>query len=536
MAILSYGQVGWRSAAVAPSSGQDADALAFITAAAITNTTQQNAINTLVTDLKSYGLWTKMKALYPMVGGTATSHKFNLKDPRDLDAAFRLVFNGGWTHSSTGAKPNGTTGYADTNLTPSTSLSQNSTHISYYSRTNTPYAGHDFGVFGITPQASLYGAIKYVDGKSYFRVNRNTGAGESSLTMTSSSVFFMLNRVAGYSGESLFVNNTKTSFTQTSTGLSNYKVPLGALSNNGIYQFFSIRESAFASIGDGLTDTEAANFYTAVQKYQSTLGRQIGTPIVSDTDAQAFVNAAVITDVTQANAINTLVSDLKTANIWTKMKAIYPFVGGTATTHKFNLKDPRDLDAAYRLVFNGGWTHSATGALPNGTTGYADTKLNVNTALDGTNSHLSYYSRTTAVPGAGKDYYMMGAYDLPNSRYYAIDVYGATPNVYSSLGNFINATDKTIANTKGLFLIKKESNNNQKVIINNTIIDTQTQLVTLKPNYNIGLAASINNSGVYGYSTFETAFASIGDGLTDAEATAFYTAVQAYQTTLSRNV
>ena len=54
-----------------------------------------------------------MKALYPFVGGTATSHKFNLKDPRDLDAAFRLQFNGGWTHNSNGVTPNGTNGYAD---------------------------------------------------------------------------------------------------------------------------------------------------------------------------------------------------------------------------------------------------------------------------------------------------------------------------------------------------------------------------------------------------------------------------------------
>jgi hypothetical protein len=28
------------------------------------------------------------------------------------------------------------------------------------------------------------------------------------------------------------------------------------------------------------------------------------------------------------------------------MQAIYPFIGGTAYSHKFNLKDPRDTDAA----------------------------------------------------------------------------------------------------------------------------------------------------------------------------------------------
>ena len=52
----------------------DADAQAFITAAAITNANQQTAINTLVVSLKSYGLWTKMKAIYPFVGGSASSH------------------------------------------------------------------------------------------------------------------------------------------------------------------------------------------------------------------------------------------------------------------------------------------------------------------------------------------------------------------------------------------------------------------------------------------------------------------------------
>ena len=121
---------------VSAGAGTDADAQAFITAAGITDATQQSAINTLVTDLKGYGIWTKMKAIYPFVGGTSSTHKWNLKDPRDLDAAFRLVFNGGGTHSSTVYKPNGTNGYADTKLSPSSVQTLNSTHISFYSRLN----------------------------------------------------------------------------------------------------------------------------------------------------------------------------------------------------------------------------------------------------------------------------------------------------------------------------------------------------------------------------------------------------------------
>jgi hypothetical protein len=47
---------------------------------------------------------------------------------------------------------------------------------------------------------------------------------------------------------------------------------IGASRNNANY--FN-NEIAFSSIGDGLTDTEAANFYTAVQAYQTTLSRQV---------------------------------------------------------------------------------------------------------------------------------------------------------------------------------------------------------------------------------------------------------------------
>ena len=120
-----------------------------------------------------------------------------------------------------------------------------------------------------------------------------------------------------------------------------------------------------------------------------------------DPDAQAFLTAASITNPTISGAINTLVVQMKTDNIWSKMKAIYPMVGGTASTHKFNLKDPRDLDAAFRLVFNGGWTHSANGAQPNGTNGFADTKLNQSANLILNSNHISCLLYTSPSPRDG---------------------------------------------------------------------------------------------------------------------------------------
>jgi hypothetical protein len=52
----------------------------------------------------------------------------------------------------------------------------------------------------------------------------------------------------------------------------------------------------------------------------------------------------------------------------------------------------------------------------------------------------------------------------------------------------------------------------------------------------IGGAIYKFSSPIYYYGNKEVAFASIGDGLTDAESIAFYTAVQAFQTSLGRQV
>jgi hypothetical protein len=274
MAILSYGQVGWRSAAVAPSGCgyADTDVCNFITTAAITNTTQQNAINTLVTDLKGYGIWSKMKAIYPFVGGTAAQHRFNLKLPTTNTSDFYGTFIGGGTHSSTGYLPNGSTGYMNTNLTPSAILGQNSTHVSYYSRTNNTSGGVDIGTRNAT--ATLTCILNDTDSKIYFRVNRSAGTAQSLTTIADSRLFYIINRTSS-TQELLFTNSTKNTFSANSTGLSTFPVFLGSLNDSGVAKFFGTKECAFASIGEGLTDTEASNLYAAVQKFQTTLGRQV---------------------------------------------------------------------------------------------------------------------------------------------------------------------------------------------------------------------------------------------------------------------
>jgi hypothetical protein len=263
-----------RTGVLASSGGviYDTDALAFITAANITDTTQKNAVNKLVVDLKAYSLWAKMKAIYPFLGGTASSHRFNLKAPTTNASDFYGTFVGGGTHSSTGYLPNGSTGYMNTNLTPSTSLSQNSTHVSYYSRTNNILGGVDVGTRNAT--ATLTGILNDTDSKIYFRINRSAGTANSIMAIADSRLFYILNRTSS-TQELLFTNATKNTFSANSSGLSTFPIFLGALNDSGVAKFFGSKECAFASIGDGLTDTDASNLYTAVQAFNTTLSRNV---------------------------------------------------------------------------------------------------------------------------------------------------------------------------------------------------------------------------------------------------------------------
>lgn len=256
----------------------DPDAQAFITAAAITDPTQQSAINTLVTDLKGYNIWTKMKALYPFVGGTASQHKWNLKDPRDLDAAFRLQFINGWTHSANGATPNGIDAYADTKFNPVTnSLAYNNNHLSYYSRTQ---VGSANAFYEIGSGSSANGGTSLFCRRSSDSAAYDCGTAASNRLLispiTDGRGFYVgsgINTNAGY----LFKNGVQQQIKNplTNVSMQGYNYYVGAFNEQNTTIYYSDKQCAFSSIGTGLTTTELANFYTAVQAFQTTLGRQV---------------------------------------------------------------------------------------------------------------------------------------------------------------------------------------------------------------------------------------------------------------------
>jgi hypothetical protein len=243
----------------------DSNVLSFIAEAGITDQTTVLALNNLVIGLKSNSIYTKMKAVYPFVGGTATTHKFNLVNPLNTDAAYRLVFTGGWTHSSTGALPNGTNGYADTFLNTSTALTLNSHSFGIYSRTSSIAATRCYGNYNgaVFLQHNIQAA------------NMFSGAAGVTFTANPSLVLMMGSRTASNlftayrAGVSLGTNAAVIA------SLPNLKFYLGARNDSGVASFFSNHELAFAFLGDGLSGSESATLFSLVQAFQTSLGRQI---------------------------------------------------------------------------------------------------------------------------------------------------------------------------------------------------------------------------------------------------------------------
>lgn len=256
-------------------SGFDADAQAFFdrvtTAGGSLSNTEKTAVNQLVLDMKSYSIWSKMKAIYPMVGASAAACEQNLKS-----SSFTGSFSSGWTYANTGITPNGTSAYMNTNLNTSTQLTQTSTHLSVYVRNNSKN-GNPYDIGNATSGGMIVNATYLIT--RYNTDSAYIGIADSSYgtsVASSDSRGFWVGATNGSLVQTLYRNgiSIKTG-TATSGSFANNNLYLGAANNGGSPSFFTDKQYALATIGDGLSSTEASNFYTAVQAFQTSLSRNL---------------------------------------------------------------------------------------------------------------------------------------------------------------------------------------------------------------------------------------------------------------------
>jgi hypothetical protein len=249
----------------------DPNAWSFVQVAGLTDSTQIQALYALVAGLKANGTWSKYLAIYPFIGGTADTHKLNLKDPQDLDSSYRITWNASVTHSNTGIS-SASGGYGDTNLNPTVAgMSASSVALVTYQEVGTSDNTVSIGVEGSSPfvewalAANTNSFFPAITSDGVYPADGGPDAGLFVATRNNATT------VQGY-------NNSGTSSVdsaQGSTVVPNLDFYLLASNQGGSAVATSATPLRFAAIGSGLTSTEVGNDYTVIQAFQAALGRAL---------------------------------------------------------------------------------------------------------------------------------------------------------------------------------------------------------------------------------------------------------------------
>lgn len=262
-----------------------------------------------------------------------------------------------------------------------------------------------------------------------------------------------------------------------------------------------------------------------------------------DTDATAVINAAGLSANAHKAYVNTMVTNCKSAGLWTKCTAIYGFIGGTAAAHKLNFKNPADTDAAFRLIFTGAaWTHDANGIKPAGGGAYADTKINAFTNLTLNDVHLSMMSSAFGLVFSSSTAAELGAQVGSTTTSRTVLVLRASnASIWDSYDTVISQGRNTFTNNSlnGLMGIGSRTAANNSVYYRGfftansiTVLNSISTTGGTPPNANIIIngynsANTVNVTRIY-------MFVSVGGGLTQIEADKLFKIVKSCQIIVDR--
>lgn len=240
----------------------------FLTASGITNATYSNALDTLVKDLRANNFLTKIKCWH-IYYGNLTKSKFNIINPIDSDANYRLNYFGTDTINDNGYNLSGTNSYANTHFIPLGFLSTDNCGITLISGTNnTPVKSDSFEIGGFV---RLYLAIRNVN-RFFGSAGRNpantanfdargiftsTRATPSTFSNIKNGVVQVItsNPTASFVNEKITVGNIIISGTVYANGYSNQRIQQ-------------------TLIHEGFTDAETATLHTLLSTFENSLGRK----------------------------------------------------------------------------------------------------------------------------------------------------------------------------------------------------------------------------------------------------------------------
>lgn len=265
----------------------DTDAIAYIseveTQGGTLSDTDKEAIDDLYIGLKADSIYTKLKLMYPFMGGTPDSHTINGISPTDADSTitWQIALTGSANHDSAGITiPASTEGAGTITDSPSTILTDiNDASWGYYYSNAVDANGFIIGQSassvgtGIRFQAyhetngTTTGVVYSAFGNATFASYNNgatpLGMWIGSRTSSTSVVLYKNGSSVGSSGES----NTGASLNTNSFVFFNADT-YGAGTTNEVRGTFG-----FLFVGEGLNGTQAGNMDSRISTFLTAVGR-----------------------------------------------------------------------------------------------------------------------------------------------------------------------------------------------------------------------------------------------------------------------
>jgi len=233
---------------------------------------QETAISTFYSDLVTAGIYSKMYAIWPFLGGTSGSNAIDFVNP---GGGFDLTFNGTWTHSNAAGSSTAAAAanYANTSFNPTTDATSVTTDFSFGL---TAVAGNNNGYHGIGTAAATYILVgDFTSADTFFGSGRNLPGSPG----YSVGAFTAVSRTASNAWIAVTTDNAAggtltVSATQTSTYTPyNGEIYLGRI--GGTTSFPGGGQLRFAYVSEGLDTTELQDLSDAMNTLQTAFSRNI---------------------------------------------------------------------------------------------------------------------------------------------------------------------------------------------------------------------------------------------------------------------
>lgn len=248
---------------VPPPAPSDSDADAYIqslfTLGYTPSVSEQTAINDLFLNLKGAGsvnstdnMYADLKIVRPYFGGLATTNGLNAIAPTTNVADFYGTFNGGWTHSNAGSKPNGVNGYMSNNFIPSVNMSSDTNGGIFCNIVENSDVGFDIGCQTFTNFTGLLIASNF-GGQRYSRALTNNQFSQAVPTFRDSLGFWGSIQI---NGQAYFQRDTTlTNYAVGASGRPDRDLVSGALNSNGSIANYGDKRRNFEVVMNNVRDT-----------------------------------------------------------------------------------------------------------------------------------------------------------------------------------------------------------------------------------------------------------------------------------------